>query len=116
MISAANPYASETGFDILKKGGSAIDAAIAVEREILGLIGWRASRIGRLKTSNNLNFVCNSLFYKCHNFLLYSVTKRTHEPATIGKVRYQERHTTCVVLMKYRYDIGIRCTTICIEM
>ena len=31
MIVAANPYASKAGYNILAKGGSAIDAAIAVQ-------------------------------------------------------------------------------------
>ena len=31
MIAAANPYASHAGFTILEQGGSAVDAAIAVQ-------------------------------------------------------------------------------------
>ncbi len=45
MISAANPYASEAGFNILKKGGSAVDAAIATEL-VLNLVEPQSSGIG----------------------------------------------------------------------
>ncbi len=45
MIAAANPYASEAGFNILKKGGSAIDAAIAVQL-VLTLVEPQSSGIG----------------------------------------------------------------------
>ncbi len=45
MVAAANPYASEAGFNILKKGGSAIDAAIAVQM-VLTLVEPQSSGIG----------------------------------------------------------------------
>jgi len=45
MIAAANPYASQAGFNILKKGGSAVDAAIAVQL-VLTLVEPQSSGIG----------------------------------------------------------------------
>ncbi|GAA5134393.1 gamma-glutamyltransferase [Thalassotalea piscium] len=45
MVVAANPYASEAGFNILKQGGSAIDAAIAVQL-VLTLVEPQSSGIG----------------------------------------------------------------------
>ena len=45
MVAAANPYASEAGFNILKQGGSAIDAAIAVQL-VLTLVEPQSSGIG----------------------------------------------------------------------
>ena len=45
MVSSANPYASEAGMRILAKGGSAIDAAIAVQM-VLNLVEPESSGIG----------------------------------------------------------------------
>jgi gamma-glutamyltranspeptidase/glutathione hydrolase len=45
MIVAANPYASEAGFHILQKGGSATDAAVAVQM-VLNLVEPQSSGIG----------------------------------------------------------------------
>ena len=45
MVAAANPYASQAGFNILAKGGSAIDAAIAVQM-VLTLVEPQSSGIG----------------------------------------------------------------------
>lgn len=45
MITAANPLAVKAGYDILKKGGSAIDAAIATQ-VVLGLVEGQSSGIG----------------------------------------------------------------------
>jgi gamma-glutamyltranspeptidase/glutathione hydrolase len=44
-IAAANPLATEAGYDILKRQGSAIDAAIAVQM-VLGLVEPQSSGIG----------------------------------------------------------------------
>lgn len=45
MISAANPLAVEAGLEMLKKGGSAVDAAIAVQL-VLNLVEPQSSGIG----------------------------------------------------------------------
>lgn len=45
MVAAANPYASEAGYNILKQGGSAVDAAIAVQL-VLTLVEPQSSGIG----------------------------------------------------------------------
>jgi gamma-glutamyltranspeptidase/glutathione hydrolase len=45
MIAAANPYATEAGLEILRQGGSAVDAAIAVQM-VLTLVEPESSGIG----------------------------------------------------------------------
>ncbi len=45
MVVAANPYASQAGYNILAKGGNAIDAAIAVQL-VLTLVEPQSSGIG----------------------------------------------------------------------
>lgn len=45
MISAANPYAVKAGMDILRQGGTAIDAAIAIQT-VLTLVEPQSSGIG----------------------------------------------------------------------
>jgi gamma-glutamyltranspeptidase/glutathione hydrolase len=45
MVSTANPLASKAGCDVLKSGGSAVDAAVAVQM-VLGLVEPQSSGIG----------------------------------------------------------------------
>jgi len=45
MVTAANPYAARVGYEVLKKGGSAVDAAIAVQI-MLNLVEPQSSGIG----------------------------------------------------------------------
>ena len=45
MVSAANPLAAEAGYDVLKSGGSAIDAMIATQL-VLNLVEPQSSGIG----------------------------------------------------------------------
>ena len=39
MVVAANPLAARAGYDVLKRGGSAVDAAIATELVNSGCVG-----------------------------------------------------------------------------
>lgn len=45
MVVTANPLASKAGCDVLKKGGSAVDAAVAVQM-VLGLVEPQSSGLG----------------------------------------------------------------------
>ncbi|GHB24061.1 gamma-glutamyltranspeptidase [Pseudovibrio japonicus] len=45
MVVAANPHASQAGYDVLKAGGNAIDAMVAVQL-VLGLVEPQSSGIG----------------------------------------------------------------------
>lgn len=45
MVAAANPIATEAGYEVLKKGGSAIDALVAVQT-MLGLVEPQSSGLG----------------------------------------------------------------------
>lgn len=45
MVAAANPYAVDAGLEVLRAGGSAVDAAVAVQA-VLGLVEPQSSGIG----------------------------------------------------------------------
>ncbi|MFM7626831.1 MAG: gamma-glutamyltransferase [Gammaproteobacteria bacterium] len=45
MVAAANPFAVEAGLEVLRAGGSAVDAAVAVQA-VLGLVEPQSSGIG----------------------------------------------------------------------
>ena len=45
VVAAAHPLAVDAGYDVLRRGGSALDAAIAVQM-VLGLVEPESSGIG----------------------------------------------------------------------
>src|SRR5690606_4310689 len=45
LVSAANPMAAEAGMAVLRRGGSAVDAAVAVQA-VLGLVEPQSSGLG----------------------------------------------------------------------
>ncbi len=45
MVAAANPHAARAGYDVLKRGGTAADAAVAVQL-VLNLVEPQSSGIG----------------------------------------------------------------------
>src|SRR5215471_10642598 len=45
MVAAANPFAVEAGYEILREGGSAVDAAVAMQM-VLNLVEPQSSGIG----------------------------------------------------------------------
>lgn len=45
MVAAANPLATQAGLDVLKAGGSAVDAAVAIQA-VLGLVEPQSSGLG----------------------------------------------------------------------
>ncbi|WP_337875406.1 gamma-glutamyltransferase, partial [Elioraea sp.] len=45
MVAAAHPLAAEAGREVLRRGGAAIDAAVAVQA-VLGLVEPQSSGIG----------------------------------------------------------------------
>ena len=45
MVASANPYATDAGLDILRRGGSAVDAAVTVQL-VLTLVEPQSSGIG----------------------------------------------------------------------
>jgi gamma-glutamyltranspeptidase/glutathione hydrolase len=45
LVAAANPLAAKAGMDVLKRGGSAVDAAVAIQA-VLGLVEPQSSGVG----------------------------------------------------------------------
>ncbi len=73
MVSAANPKATEAGLDILRRGGNAVDAAIAVQL-VLNLVEPQSSGIG------GGSFM---LFYKASTQEVLSYDGRETAPAEV---------------------------------
>jgi len=81
MVSSANPYASEAGMRILAKGGSAIDAAIAVQM-VLTLVEPEASGIGG---------GAFSLYWDNKNKKLSSYDGREKAPLNVDAQLFQQK-------------------------
>ncbi|HEX6959799.1 MAG TPA: gamma-glutamyltransferase [Ferrovibrio sp.] len=78
MVVAANPLAAQAGLDILHKGGSALDAAIAVQM-VLNLVEPQSSGIG------GGAFI---LYWDAKQNLLYSYDGREAAPAAAKPNRF----------------------------
>ncbi len=75
MVVSAHPLATQAGYDILKKGGSAADAAIAVQL-VLGMVEPQSSGLG------GGGFV---LYYDAANKQLITLDGRETAPDNAGK-------------------------------
>ena len=78
MVVAANPLAVQAGFDILHRGGSAIDAAIAVQM-VLNLVEPQSSGIGGGALI---------LYWDARQKLLYAYDGRETAPAAARPTRF----------------------------
>lgn len=81
MVVAANPYASRAGYNIIEKGGSAIDAAIAVQA-MLTLVEPQSSGIG------GGAFI---LYWDNENKKLYAFDGRETAPAKANAYLFTEQ-------------------------
>ncbi|PZQ47366.1 MAG: gamma-glutamyltransferase [Micavibrio aeruginosavorus] len=75
MVVTAHPEATKVGYDVLKRGGSAADAAVAVQL-MLGLVEPQSSGLG------GGGF---ALYYDARTKQLYSFDGRETAPATAGR-------------------------------
>ena len=62
MVSAANPHAVDAAVEIIKKGGSAVDAAIAAHA-VLGLVEPQSSGLGGGGFMLNYDFASGALTF-----------------------------------------------------
>ena len=53
LVAAANPLAAKAGMEVLRRGGTAADAAVAVQ-SVLGLVEPQSSRRGRRQLAHDL--------------------------------------------------------------
>jgi len=75
MIAAANPYAVRAGYKILRRGGSALDAAIATQM-VLGLVEGQSSGIGG---------DASLLYWEAKERKLYGIDGRVVAPVTVDE-------------------------------
>ena len=83
MVAAANPLATQAGVDILKAGGSAIDAAIAVQA-VLGLVEPQSSGLGG---------GAFMLVYDPKTAKVWNYDGRETAPATVSKEMFLDPET-----------------------
>ena len=78
MVSAANPLAADAGYQILKQGGSAVDAAIATQM-VLGLVEPQSSGLGG-----------GALMLHFDGVRLTTLDGRETAPAAAGETLFQD--------------------------
>ena len=81
MVAAAHPLAADAGYEVLQRGGSAVDAAIAVQM-VLGLVEPESSGIGG---------GAFMLYWSAHERALRSYDGREAAPAAARPDRFLDR-------------------------
>ena len=90
MVTAANPYASKAGQEVLAQGGSAVDAAIATQL-VLTLVEPQSSGIG------GGTFM---MYYNKENNKLTSFDGRETAPANADETLFLDKHGKAVKWIK----------------
>ena len=109
MVAAANPHAAKAGYDVLARGGTAMDAAVAVQA-MLNLVEPQSSGIG------GGAFL---LYWDARSRTLYTIDGRETAPARARPERFIEPDGAVMTFSKARaggQSVGVPGTLRLLEM